>query len=96
MNKFLLFLLIATCFLVTLFLFGRKDGESRRDYLLFWLKSSLFTSVIFFILVMANEPEIFFGLNLKAYLSEYFICLFFAFLFMGGATFFLYSRKIKQ
>lgn len=92
MNKFLLFALLTICFLVSVYLFGRNSGESRRDYCVLWIKSSLLTSFALSIMVFFEVSESPLELNLADYLVSYFISLICSLIFMGGATYFLSAR----
>ena len=92
MNKFLLFALLTICFLVSVYLFGRNSGESRRDYCILWIKSSLLTSFALSIMVFFEVSESPLELNLADYLVSYFISLVCSLIFMGGATYFLSAR----
>jgi len=91
-NKFLLFALLTICFLVSVYLFGRNSGESRRDYCILWIKSSLLTSFALSIMVFFEVSESPLELNLADYLVSYFISLVCSLIFMGGATYFLSAR----
>ena len=90
MNKFLLILILIICFLGSLFLFGRNKGESRCDYCLLWLKSSLLTSFALSVVLYFGVSESPLKLNLADYLVSYLISLIGSLVFMGKATYSLY------
>jgi len=85
--KFLLAFLILLTYLITAYLFG-KHVNSNREYLIYWLKSSLFASAIILIyMLLKNGQTLFSSFDLKLFLGMYLISIILAAIFMGAMIF---------
>lgn len=100
--KFLLFFVIAISYIIGLFVFG-KNTQSRKDYLVYWVKSSLFTGLTLDVFLMyvewyenANSSEYTDFISVLSLLASGYIFSFTGALVMIGGLIYIYEIRINQ
>jgi hypothetical protein len=100
--KFLLFFVIATSYIIGLFLFG-KNTQSKKDYLVYWVKSSLFTGLTLDVFLTyvelyenTNSTEYADFINVLSLLATGYIFSFTGALVIIGGLIYMYEIRINK